>query len=240
MSRGAPRTGGVLVLLGVGAAALGAGAATPAAAQVIDTTQTPVDSVVITPGADPEIVRADVDRALPISTRQAFIRSMVLPGWGQAAFGSYLRGGVFFTGWAANGFMIFRTQVRLNEARGLYDRRVDDLVDRIVASSAKPIRTRALLESTPALLADSIRSDQETGGANDMRKLVRAREQQREDWIAWSIFWVLASGVDGYVTAHLSDFPAAIEVRPGRQGGGAVSLGVTVPLPARDPPPRRP
>ena len=56
-----------------------------------------------------------------------------------------------------------------------------------------------------------------------------ARTQQREDWIAWSIFWILASGIDGFVTAHLADFPADIELSPERDR--SLRLEVRVPLP---------
>jgi hypothetical protein len=226
VTRNAP---GAVVLLLMGLA----GGAKAAAAQVVDTTTTPVEEVVVTPGVEPEIVQADSARSLHISPRQSFIRSMILPGWGQAEFGSYLRGGVFFAGWAGNWFMIFRNQTRLGEARGRYDRRVDALVDEIAAASEKPFQTRARLQADPVALDQAVRADVTPGGADELRKLVRAREQQREDWIAWSIFWILASGIDGYVTAHLADFPADIDVRPGERGQGSVSVGVDFALPVR-------
>ena len=223
-----PSAGGALLLL------LGlVGSAAPVTAQVPDSTATTVDSVIIRPAAAPTLLPADSTATQPISPRQSFIRSMILPGWGQSEFGSYLRGGVFFAGWAGNWFMIFRNQVRLGAARERYDRRVDALIDELAAASQKPFRTRAELQDDPVRLDQAVRADETPAGANELRKLVEAREQQREDWIAWSIFWVLASGVDGYVTAHLAEFPADIDVRPGQRGQGSVSVGLTVPLPAR-------
>lgn len=196
--------------------------ASPAAAQEPpDTTggPVPVDSVVVT----------------PMSPRGAFIRSMILPGWGQSAFGSYFRGGVFFTGWAGNWFMNFRNQVRLDNARDRYGLRRSELRDSLIFSPPaedvppNPDSMRAVLDSTD-LLQQTVLAD---SAGNDLRKLVRARKQQREDWIAWTVFWILASGVDGYVTAHLSDFPATIDVDPGRDG--SMTFRVEVPLPRRRP-----
>lgn len=208
-----------------------------AAAQVPDTLHEGVDSVFVTPDANPTIVDAAPPDRLPITPRQAFIRSMIVPGWGQSTFESYFRGGVFFSGWAANGFMLFRNQVRLEEARARFDLGVEQLAEYLVLSSPNPDSMRAVLDTVPGVLRAAIRADGVTGGANELRKLVRAREQQREDWIAWSIFWVLASGVDGFVTAHLADFPADIEVRPNR--GRGVTMELRMPLPVAWPPGRR-
>ncbi len=204
-------------------AALGA----PAAAQEEDTTGVPVDSVIVTPRVPVEPVAADTTLRMPMSPRGAFIRSMILPGWGQSAFDSHFRGGVFFSGWAANWFMNFKNAVRLDEAESMFDRRRDALRDTLLAinpdSMAEVLATTDLLETT-------VRADTP---ADSLRKLVRSREQQREDWIAWTIFWILASGVDGYVTAHLSDFPAEVEIEPNRDG--SVSLRLQVPLGRRRP-----
>lgn len=206
-----------------------------AAAQIADTTQVPVDSVVVMPQARPTVVPGEpADVRDPMTPRGAFIRSMAVPGWGQSAFGSYFRGGVYFSGWAANWFMIFRNQVRLDEARTRFDHRVDQIEAELIAASPNPDSMRAVLDTVPSVLDEAIRADTGPGNtANNLRNLVSAREQQREDWIAWSIFWVLASGIDGYVTAHLSDFPVGIDVR--RNPDRSISVGLEVPLPARWP-----
>lgn len=229
---GAPRrtAWAVLILVVVGAGA----APARADAQVVDTTQTPVDSVVVTPEARPTIMPVGSVVPLPISPREAFIRSMIIPGWGQASFGSYFRGGVYFAGWAGNWFMIFRNQVRLNEVRSRFDLRASQIEAALLAASPNPDSLRAVLDSDPTVLEQAVRADDGPGNTgNELRELVRAREQQREDWIALAIFWVLAAGVDGYVTAHLADFPAGIDMRPNPDR--SVSLGVRVPLPARHP-----
>lgn len=216
------------------ALALAALAPTTARAQVIDG-PVPVDSVIVAPEVEPILVPAAPDLTPePISPRGAFIRSMVVPGWGQAAFDSHFRGGVYFAGWAANWYMMFRNQVRLDEARFRFDLRVDQLEAALIAASPNPDSMRVALDEDPSIIEAAVIADDGPGSSgNNLRKLVGAREQQREDWIAWSIFWLLASGVDAYVTAHLADFPADIDVR--RNADRSVSMGLQVALPGRRP-----
>jgi hypothetical protein len=47
----------------------------------------------------------------------AFVRSLVLPGWGQAWVGAPGRGGVYFALEGASLWMLYRTQQRLDQAR---------------------------------------------------------------------------------------------------------------------------
>ena len=196
----------------------------PAVCQVVDTTGTPVDSVIVTPEADVAVgTAADTLDEWTVSPGGAFLRSLVIPGWGQAEFDAYFRGGIYFAGWAANWFMNFRNYTRLEDARSRFDLRESQIADSLIAAGVPA-------DSVPFLLPGAVEAD--AAGA-DLGQLVRAREQQREDWIAWSIFWVLASGVDAFVTAHLADFPAAIDLQPGAENG--MSVRVEVPLPGRRP-----
>ena len=174
------------------------------------------------------------DTGLPASPAGAMIRSMVLPGWGQAKFEGYFRGGVYFTGWVGNWYMIFRNAYRLENVENRYDIRREQVAEQLIANASDPDSMAAQLDSFPTLLDGVIRED---SLGNELRKLVRAREQQQEDWIAWSLFWVLASGIDAYVTAHLADFPAEIELRSNRDR--SVSVELTVPW-APGPPLARP
>jgi hypothetical protein len=211
----------VVALLVAGAGALGA--------QVPDTVITHIDTVIVAPSAVAAVgVAADTVRRFP-SPGGAFIRSLVIPGWGQSEFGAYVRGGVYFSGWTANWFMNFKNQVRVREARNRLDLRTDQIRAALIADAPDPDSMRAVLDTTN-VLQEAVRAD--AIGA-DLRELIRSREQQREDWIAWSVFWLLASGIDAFVTAHLADFPAAIdlEANPDR----SVSLRVDVPLPRRQP-----
>jgi hypothetical protein len=159
----------------------------------------------------------------------AFLRSLLVPGWGQAEFGAYARGGIYFAGWTANSFMNFKNQTRLSEARNRLDLRTGQLRDRLIADAPNPDSMRAVLDTTN-ILEETLQAD---GVASNLRDLVRSREQQREDWIAWSLFWLLAAGVDAFVTAHLADFPAVIDLEP--HTDGSLSLRVDVPFPRRRP-----
>jgi hypothetical protein len=216
----------ILALLGAGVSAL--------RGQVVDTVITHIDTVVVAPEAVAGVGEAP-EMVMPMSPRGAFIRSMVIPGWGQSAFGAYTRGGIYFAGWTGNWFMNFKNHVRLSEARNRLDLRTAQVRDSLIFSPPEPgappnpDSMRAVLDTTDLLLA-TVRQDPI---GSDLQGLVSSREQQREDWIAWSLFWILASGIDAYVTAHLADFPATIELEPNLDR--SVSVRIDVPLPRRRP-----
>lgn len=156
----------------------------------------------------------------------AMLRSIILPGWGQADFHAYFRGAVYYAGWAGTWFMNFKNAAKLDEIRQMRAIRRSMVLDSLQAVAAADT-TGALAQE----LADPFQRDQLIGRdsvENDMRLVENSRKQQRQDWIALTIFWTLASGVDAFVTAHLADFPAIITTEPGRRGG--VALRVEVPL----------
>ncbi len=117
----------------------------------------------------------------PVSPLGAFGRSLVLPGWGQAAVGRPGRGAFYFGMEAVSMFMVFKTQAKLEAARA--------------------------------------------GGDT---ALVNARTQQREDWIALSVFWALFSGVDAWVSTQFWDYEGAITPPEEGSAGAAVRLSVPV------------
>jgi len=55
----------------------------------------------------------------------------------------------------------------------------------------------------------------------------RAKRQEVEDWLVLWIFNHLFAGAEAYVSAHLQDFPADLEVRAFPNG-----IGVSLPLPS--------
>jgi len=91
-------------------------AAAPAAAQV-----TPADSArpAARDTARADSAAVDTARAGRISPRGAFLRSLVLPGWGQSEIGAPERGIVYFALEAGSLWMVLKSQHRLNQA---YDR----------------------------------------------------------------------------------------------------------------------
>jgi hypothetical protein len=134
------------------------------------------------------------DSLLPISPRGAFLRSLVLPGWGQSELGAPGRGGVYFLLEAGSLWMVIKSHQKLTEARDL----------------------EAIARQTGEI------------GPEAKLPLVRDRENQREDWITLSIFWLFFSGADAFVAAHLQDFDVHVNAVP-RPGGGT-ELRATVPV----------
>lgn len=152
----------------------------------------------------------------------ALVRSLLIPGWGQAALGAYVRGSVYFGLQGASWFMLFKTIKKVGEASEIEARRVELARAEVLAAADSTLR--AQYEQNPALLEAAIDTIPSVAAS---RNLVGSRKEQREDWIAWVAFWTLASAVDAYVTAHLADFPARATVAP-RPGGG-FRIGVSVP-----------
>jgi hypothetical protein len=108
------------------ACALALAAASPAAAQVRpsapprDTAAAaPRDTLVVRPPA-PAGARADTaaaDTVRRISPKGAFLRSLVLPGWGQSAVGSPGRGAIYFALETGSLWMVYKSQRKLHFAR---------------------------------------------------------------------------------------------------------------------------
>ena len=145
--------------------------------------------------ARPDSTPADTSAApTGISPRGAFLRSLVVPGWGQSLVGAPARGAAYFALESVSLWMTLRADRRLADARA----------------------QQAFLRQTGVLAAD-----QRMG-------LVGAREQQREDWITLSIFWLFFSGADAFVAAHLRDFNEHVGVRASAEG--TLRIDATVPL----------
>lgn len=191
----------------------------------------PADST--SPGAVPSVVRAPaVDstalRRLP-SPGGAFLRSVLLPGWGQAAYGAYFRGGIYFAADAGSWFMLLKTMNKLGEAKELQRWQMGAVRDSLMAAIAADPQLAEKYRSQPGGLelavTDAVAEHPRVVGSGH---LVDSRKKQREDWIALTLFWMLASGVDAFVNAHLSDFPARINAES--QPDGRVDLGVRIPV----------
>jgi hypothetical protein len=150
-----------------------------------------------------------------ISPTGAFLRSALIPGWGHAEVGSYVRGAFYFTFESASVFMLFKTRYALKRAR-----------DRTrLLEEVRTARLEATGITDPGEVEAALAEDADI---EDSRGLVEARKNQQEDWMAFGLFLLLLGGADAYVSAHLSDFPAAVEIDPGRNGG--MQIGVSVPL----------
>ena len=136
-----------------------------------------------------------------VSPGGAALRSFVVPGWGQAVAGSTERGAVYFTLESLGLWMILKTSKTLGSARDI------EAMQRLEAEE------RLIAGGTVDPLPGAIDADPAVESAFN---LVEIRKQQREDWIAFSVFFLLLGGADAFVAAHLADFPDPLEtaIRP--------------------------
>ena len=158
---------------------------------------------------------ADTTTVDGITPTGAFLRSVVLPGWGHAAIGSHLRGAFYVGAEGGIGWMLLRIRSRLRSA--------NDRLDLIESDARSALEFQGIVD--PEIQEDSLSRRDDVRSA---RGLVEARKQQREDWIALGIFFVLLSGADAYVSAHLKDFPA--EPVFNANENGRVEVGFRVPV----------
>ncbi len=150
-----------------------------------------------------------------ISPRGAFIRSALVPGWGHAKVGAHVRGAFYFTAEAASALMIFKTQTRIDRTRRKLAIREAVVTARLGAGGVTdPGEIEAALAEDPEI--------------EDLRALEEVRAGQREDWVALGLFLMLIGGVDGYVSAHLADFPTAVVLEPAPGGGVEIGLSLSV------------
>lgn len=176
--------------------------------------------VVAIPVAAQEAVAADSVPSDSVSAGPspagAFLRGTLIPGWGHTVSGSLTRGAFYFGVESASVWMLFKTVQKLRAVR----ERVDFWEGRV----------------TERLIADGVTDPAEIAAAVDMdpdvirtRNLADGREEQREDWLAVSIFFLLVSGVDAFVSAHLQGFPEPLTIE-GDPSGERVEVGVRIPV----------
>jgi hypothetical protein len=175
-----------------------------------------VDQVVAPPVlVDPEAVQVPEEGSGRITPKGAFIRSALLPGYGHAKVGAYGRGAFYFLVEAISGFMMVKTNGLAHLAT---DRRV--LWEGVMSERLQvdgPLGFDAL---EAALAEDPM--------VEDLRGLEEARKSQMEDWVALGLFFLFLGGADAYVSAHLADFPGAVEVNGNPIGGMEVGLSLPV------------
>ncbi len=173
------------------------------------------------PPASPPVTVAAPAAAVPArgaSPGGAFLRAVVVPGWGHASIGAYRRGAFYFVLESATGWSLAKAIERVHEARGRIRFREELL--------------RSQYATAGVLDADTVQARLDADETlQDLTALESARRQQREDWTAIGIFLVFLSGADAYVSAHLQHFPAPIEINATPVGNGRVDLSVGVKLP---------
>jgi hypothetical protein len=134
----------------------------------------------------------------PISPRSAFVRSLLVPGLGQAALDRGTAGGIFVSFEALSLLMTIKSKRDLRVARRLETDSV-------------------FFEIEPD--GDTIFVPSPLAGR------VRARKQHVEDWVALLIFNHLFAAADAFVAAQLWDVPARVSVQ---RDGDRTRLTATV------------
>jgi hypothetical protein len=146
----------------------------------------------------------------------AFLRSILVPGWGQASSGSYGRAAFYFLAQAGNVWMTYKTQSLRDTAR-----RRQQMLE--AAKTAGLLRAGVESEAIEAELAADERIE-------DIRLLATARDEQMEDWVALLVFFTFFGGADAFVSAHLADFPVPLTVEPvAGPSGTAFEVGLSLP-----------
>lgn len=198
MKRAPPLLGAALLLLLPG----------PARAQVPDTLPGPPE--VELPGA-----RAAGDEE-GVSPGGAFLRSLLIPGWGHAAVESYTRGGFYFAAESMSGGMLLKSLLRRGAAEKIVTLRRESVAARLRAEGREdPDSIRVLVDADPDV--------------QDAEGLVEARSRQVEDWAALAIFLLFMGAADAFVSAHLQDFPEPLQVQVGGNGR-VMEVKVSVPV----------
>jgi hypothetical protein len=155
--------------------------------------------------------------------RTAMIRSWLFPGWGQASVQAYTRGAFFFAAQTTSGYMLLRSIGRLGSARSLERAAVSRATDSLNLIIQKDPDGEGERLMDPAVFEDAVADHPAVDSA---RALVRARGRQRQDWITYTLFLTLMSGVDAFVAAHLKDAPVSVSGTPARDGGFTLQFHV--------------
>jgi hypothetical protein len=138
----------------------------------------------------------------PITTRAAFIRGFLIPGWGHVGTESYFRGGMFVAAQTSAWWMVWKSMSQRTDARRLRETELSIAEDRLrVQGTVDPDSLSFLAAQDPALEPWDV--------------LLERRGEQVEDWIFLSAFLALLGAVDAFVAAHLWDFPEALALGVG-------------------------
>jgi len=162
---------------------------------------------------------------LRVSPGTAFYRSLIIPGWGQASAGAYKRAAVWVVLQGTSDAMLAVTLHRLSLATSAWNRNVADTVA-LLLQHPDSLRGQDSLLITNRPLWHAQHDTLVSGWS-----LVRSRRKQREDRIFQAVFFTLVGGLDAFINAQLSDFPAGVGVEP--KGEGRYQLTVSVPWPRR-------
>jgi hypothetical protein len=155
----------------------------------------------------------------PITPRQAFLYSLLIPGLGQAKLDRPMVGAGFFLVEVLSIALVHRTTDDLRLARAFQGDSVPlryafDPVTGVAQRDSKG--NPVVAEWSPGYYSAA---------------LVRSRRLQLEDWSAVLLFNHLIAGAEAFVAAQLWDLPQHVKLRasPLARGGFAVGAQIRVP-----------
>ena len=169
------------------------------------------------PDVDPSESVFGQDVSEPVITPGgAFLRSMLVPGWGHVATEAYARGGFYVAAQAGSLWMLLQTLGRRAESEAFRDLERNLVTARLQAEGlSDPTELIQEVDRDPSVLS--------------REALVEARDGQVEDWAALSIFLVLLGATDAFVAAHLADYPEPLTLQVLPLGLGRAEFRFSIP-----------
>ena len=176
----------------------------------------------VTVGDRNEVADSTLSSLLPttasVSPGGAFLRAVLVPGWGHVSIGANARAGAYFAIESAVAYGIIRTRRRISEARSRANFREILLRENLSTQGiTDPTQIENALESDATLA--------------DLKNLTESRGEQQEDLVAFGLFLLFLSGADAFVSAHLKDFPDPIAIEGGPTNDGRLEIGLRLRLP---------
>ena len=153
-----------------------------------------------------------------VSPGGAFLRAILVPGWGHVSIGANTRAGAYFGIESSVAYGIIRTRRRISEVVSRANFRETQLRESLAAQGISDQNQIETALNSDATLTDLI-------------ELREARGDQQEDLIAFGLFLLLLSGADAYVSAHLKDFPDPLVIEGQTTGDGRFEIGLRIPIP---------
>ncbi len=166
------------------------------------------------------------------SPRSALFKSLLVPGWGQFSVGAHVRGTIYLAIGATSWGMLVKTIRKVDAAEERARAGEVFVIDSLRAAMAVDTALARQFADTASFWSPAFQEAVESDSlVVHRRNLVDARRQQRQDWIAYTLFFTFLNALDAYVAAHLTDFPAELDVE--RRADGGMELGVRVGVPGR-------
>ena len=176
----------------------------------------------VTVDDDDQVADSTLSPLLPttasVSPGGAFLRAVLVPGWGHVSIVANARAGAYFAIESAVAYGIIRTRRRISEAASRANFR--ELLLR------EDLTTKGITD--PNQIENALESDATLA---DLKSLGESRSDQQEDLVAFGLFLLFLSGADAFVSAHLKDFPDPIAIEGGPTNDGRLEIGLKLRLP---------